>query len=118
MSDKIIEQDTEKTQLVKELRCAERNVEVLANLCDYLSQQVSEYTRHQVQQTLHHIEHLYKIPVNPNEPKYGSFWVYERPIVWRDQARYEDAIYREKQKISEDQVRIGVMLSNERYSEG
>lgn len=102
---KLIEPDEHTKTLVRELRAAERNVEVLANLCDYMSRQVSEFTRRQVMITIHHIEHLRCYQLDPEHPEYGARWVYERPLVWRDQARYEDAVHKAlKQRDELDQM--------------
>ena len=86
--------DDDKTMLVKELRCAERNVEVLANLCDYLSTKVSEFSRNCALDTLHHIQYLHRYYLDPEHHEYGARWVYQRPLVWRDRARYEDDTHR------------------------
>lgn len=100
------EPDDKFKMLMRELRAAERNVEVLANLCDYMSKHVSAFTRMNALSTLHHIEHLRQYQLDPEHPEHGARWVYERPILWRDQARYEDDLHRLQTQIEQQQKTI------------
>ena len=103
----IDEPDDEIKILTRELRAAERNVEVLANLCSYLSGQVSEYTRSFILNTLHRIEYLRAYQMDEEFPVRGVRWAYERPLIWRDRARYEDTLHRLETELKE-QKPIGI----------
>jgi hypothetical protein len=91
------------TLLTKELRAAERNVEVLANLCDYLSTKVSDFSRVCALTTLHRIEYLRQYYLDPEHPEYGARWVYERPLIWRDKMRFEDDTHRAEDELRKKQ---------------
>ncbi len=106
----VTQDDDPVAMFTKELRAAERNVEMLANLCEYLSSQVSKFTQYRTQDTLKRIQYLRKYYLDPEDHSQGSRWVYDRPCLWMDAARHEDTLHRIEKEAEAEKALYGNLM--------